>query len=53
MSDSLILASWGIDVSDLEKFDFVDENETEISIIVRLRDGNIGCQNVEWFLILG
>lgn len=43
MSDSLILASYGIDVTDLEVFELLDESDREVSLRVRLRRGNISC----------
>ena len=37
MSDSLILASYGIDVTDLEIYEILDESDRVISIRLRLR----------------
>lgn len=45
MSDSLILASYGIDVTDLEIYEILDESETYISIRVRLRRDKPVCPN--------
>ena len=45
MSDSLILASYGIDVTDLEIYEILDESDTYISIRVRLRRGKPVCPN--------
>ena len=43
MSDSLILASYGIDVTDLEIYDVLDQTDREISIRIRLRRNDISC----------
>ena len=43
MSDSLILASYGIDVTDLEIYEVLDQNDREVSIRIRLRRKNVPC----------
>lgn len=43
MSDSLILASYGIDVTDLEIYDVLDQTDREISIRIRLRRKDVVC----------
>ena len=43
MSDSLILASYGIDVTDLEIYEILDESDRVISIRLRLRRADASC----------
>lgn len=45
MSDSLILASYGIDVTDLEIYEILDESDRDISIRIRLRRAVVPCQH--------
>ena len=57
MSDSLILASYGIDVTDLEIYEILDESDREVSIRLRLRRTSIscphcGCLSDIWFFFL-